>query len=164
ALDFQTITHPDDLDADLLLLERLNRGEIASYRMDKRYLRADGSTVWVHLTASAVRDEAGAPQIYIAEVQDQTERRAAEAELRRPREYEGRRKPGEAGAPPAAKAEFLANMSHEIRTPLTAILGFTSLLGERRELGETAHGHVSRISAAGRALLAIVNDILDFSK
>src|ERR1700722_3289537 len=156
ALDFQTITHPDDLDADLSLLDELNRGDIPSYRMDKRYLRADGSVVWVHLTVTAMRDAAGAPQFYISQVQDQTDRRAAEDELRR--------KTVEAEAAAAAKAEFLANMSHEIRTPLTAILGFTSLLAERPELSGAAQGQVDRISAAGRSLLAIVNDILDFSK
>ena len=42
ATDFQAITHPQDLEADLQLLQRLLAGEIPSYRMDKRYIRADG--------------------------------------------------------------------------------------------------------------------------
>ncbi|WP_411287860.1 PAS domain S-box protein [Phenylobacterium sp.] len=80
-LDFQTITHPDDLDIDLDLLAQLTRGEIPNYRMDKRYRRADGSVVWVHLTVSMVRDATGAPKLYVAQVQDQTQQRAAEAAL-----------------------------------------------------------------------------------
>ena len=64
----------------------------------------------------------------------------------------------------SVKAEFLANMSHEIRTPLTAVIGFASLLSERRDLDATAKGQVARIEGAGRALLAVVNDVLDFSK
>jgi len=82
ALDFQTITHPEDLDADLDQLRQLTAGEIDRYRMDKRYLRADGEQVWVHLSVSLVKDARGAPKHYVAQVQDLTDRRAAEAALR----------------------------------------------------------------------------------
>ena len=82
ALDFQTITHADDLDADLDQLKQLTAGEIDGYRMDKRYLRADGEEVWVHLSVSMVKDAQGAPKHYVAQVQDLTDRRAAEAALR----------------------------------------------------------------------------------
>jgi PAS domain S-box-containing protein len=82
ATDFQAITHPDDLGADLKLLQRLLAGEIPNYRMDKRYIRADGGLVWVHLTVSLVRDRLGAPKHFIAQVQDLTARREAEAAVR----------------------------------------------------------------------------------
>jgi PAS domain S-box-containing protein len=82
ATDFQAITHPEDLEADLTLLQRLLAGEIPSYRMDKRYIRADGAFVWVHLTVSLVRDRSGAPRHFIAQVQDLTARREAEAAVR----------------------------------------------------------------------------------
>lgn len=82
ALDFQTITHPEDLDIDLDLLDQLTRGQIPNYRLDKRYLKADGSIVWVQLTVSMLRDEAGAPKLYMAQVQDLTQRLHAEAALR----------------------------------------------------------------------------------
>jgi len=81
ALDFQTITHPDDLHADLTLLEQLTAGERDSYEMDKRYIRADDAIVWVHLTVSMVRNPDGTPHHYVAQVQDLTARRAAEAAL-----------------------------------------------------------------------------------
>src|SRR3989344_3247916 len=45
-LDFQTLTHPDDLDTDLALLGQLIGGEIESYTLDKRYVRKDGALVW----------------------------------------------------------------------------------------------------------------------
>ena len=81
-LDFQTITHPDDLAADLGLLARLMAGEIPSYQMDKRYLRADGSLVWVRLSVSMVLNADGSPKHFIAQVQDLTERREAERRYR----------------------------------------------------------------------------------
>jgi PAS domain S-box-containing protein len=81
-LDFQTITHPDDLDADVEQLRRLTARELDSYQLDKRYIRADGETVWVRLSVSMVSDSDGTPRHYVAQVQDQTEQRATEAALR----------------------------------------------------------------------------------
>src|SRR3954468_8916842 len=47
ATAFQTLTHPDDLDADLDSVRRLRAGEIRTYQMEKRYLHMDGRVVWV---------------------------------------------------------------------------------------------------------------------
>lgn len=81
-LDFQTITHPDDLQADLDLLRSLLAGEIPSYQMEKRYIRKDGATIWVRLSVSLVRGADGAPRHFIAQIQDQTDRRAIENRYR----------------------------------------------------------------------------------
>ena len=80
-LDFQSITHPGDLDKDLSLLSQLSAGAIDSYRIDKRYVRADGAFIWAHLTVSMVRGPDGAPRYYVAQAQDQSQQRNAEAAL-----------------------------------------------------------------------------------
>jgi PAS domain S-box-containing protein len=82
ALDFQAITHPDDLDADLDLLRQLTEGAISTYRMDKRYFRKDGTTIWVRLVVSLVVNPDGSPRHYISQIQDLTARRQAERALR----------------------------------------------------------------------------------
>jgi PAS domain S-box-containing protein len=79
-LTFQDLTHPDDLNADLEQLSRLLAGEISAYRMEKRYLRKDGETVWALLCVSLVRDEQRRPQYFISQVIDITERKAEELE------------------------------------------------------------------------------------
>ncbi len=80
--DFQSITHPEDLEADLAYTKRLLSGELTTYTMDKRYLRKNGQVVWVQLNGSVVRGIDGEPRLFIAQIQDITERRRAVAELR----------------------------------------------------------------------------------
>ncbi len=76
-LTFREITHPDDLEADLANLARLTVGAIPMYQREKRYIRKDGSIVWIQLTVSLLRDEIGTPLSFIAQVQDIGERREA---------------------------------------------------------------------------------------
>lgn len=75
---FQKITHPEDIDADLAHVDALLRGDVLSYVMDKRYLRQDGNIVWIRLTGSLARDTAGAPDYFVAIIDDITEERLTE--------------------------------------------------------------------------------------
>lgn len=79
---FQDLTYPQDLDTNLALLERLLAGEISTYSLEKRYIRKDGSLVWVTLTGSLKRDQAGIPEYGIAVIRDISTRKAAEEALR----------------------------------------------------------------------------------
>ena len=80
---FQDITHPDDLDADLKNVRKLLEGGCSSYQMEKRYFHMDGSTVWINLNVSLVRDEAGHPVHFISQLQDITGEKRSAAEVRR---------------------------------------------------------------------------------
>jgi PAS domain S-box-containing protein len=77
---FQEITHPDDLEGDLAQVKRLLAGELQTYVLEKRYMRKDGSTVWVNLTVSLVRDASGEPAYFIAAVEDISARKQTEEE------------------------------------------------------------------------------------
>jgi PAS domain S-box-containing protein len=81
-LSFQDITHPDDLAADLELLQRLLAGDIDHYAMEKRYLRPDGSMVWAHLTVALVRSQDERPDYFISVIQDISQQKDAEERLR----------------------------------------------------------------------------------
>jgi PAS domain S-box-containing protein len=81
-LTFQAITHPDDVDADLALRGQLARGEIPRYQLGKRYIRKDGAIVDIQLSGSMLRSREGAPLYYIAQVEDITDRKRAEAALK----------------------------------------------------------------------------------
>lgn len=84
----QDITHPDDVDADMAQMQRLFAGDIASYEMEKRYIRADGQPVWVLLSASVVRNAKDEPTEYIAQIQDISVRRELERQLRERAEHD----------------------------------------------------------------------------
>jgi PAS domain S-box-containing protein len=89
----QDLTYPDDLAIDLELASRLLAGEIATYAVEKRYLKKDSSLIWIILTVSLVRKMSGEPSYFIAVVEDISERKRAEENLRRSEAYlaEGQR-------------------------------------------------------------------------
>jgi PAS domain S-box-containing protein len=81
---FQDITHPDDLDPNMENVRRVLAGEIPMFSIEKRYIRKDGSIVWIYLTVSIVRHAFGDhPEYFISVVEDITERKRAEEDLRR---------------------------------------------------------------------------------
>jgi PAS domain S-box-containing protein len=80
-MSFQDLTHPDDLQADLDQFHPLMRGEIDGYRMEKRYRHKDGSIIWISLTTSLQRANAGNPLFCISVVEDITQRKEAEQRL-----------------------------------------------------------------------------------
>lgn len=81
-LIFDVLVVAADVDADFALAQRLLRGEIPRYEIDKRCIRGDGRTIHARLAFSLVRDRDGRPQYRIVELDDVTERAASEAALR----------------------------------------------------------------------------------
>ena len=79
-LDFQTLTHPDDLASDLAQMDQLRAGTIRGFAMEKRYQRKDGAIVWVALTVSPLWPAGHEPTRHVAVVQDITARKRAEEE------------------------------------------------------------------------------------
>ena len=75
------VTHSDDLYAENVLIPRLLSGEINSFCIEKLLQRANGSTLWVTLTASLVRNVTGEAHHYIVVISDITERKHIEQAL-----------------------------------------------------------------------------------
>jgi len=81
-VSFEHVTHPDDVAEDRRLYAALMRGDMESFRREKRYVSRDGRTIWVHVNASLVRSPHGEPQYAISMVEDVTEKHKAEHALR----------------------------------------------------------------------------------
>jgi two-component system sensor histidine kinase/response regulator len=146
---------PEDLTPDHEQLVPLLRGDVSSFSRDHRYVRKDGSLVWVAASISLQRDAAGGPVNTISVMRDITERKRLERELRQAKDV--------AEAANRAKDEFLANVSHEIRTPMNAILGMTELALDT-PLTDDLRQCLRTVKSAADNLLGIINDLLDFSK
>jgi|GEM_PF-1429215 len=84
-LSFADITHPDDLAEDLRQAEALLAGQLATYSMDKRYLRKNGSVCWASLTVSVIQIE-GHERRFLSVIVDISKPKQAELTLRESRE------------------------------------------------------------------------------
>ena len=150
SITFQELTHPDDLNADLEFVRRLIEGEIDTYELSKRYLRPDGGLVWGLLTVSVVRDANERPLHFVSQVQDITDRKTAESELRR---Y-------------ARQLSLIAEQ--DPATGLRNRRSFESALGEHvqvaRRLGRVVSVIVLQASTDGEALAAAVRVVRDQSR
>ena len=78
---FPELTHPDDRTSDWEIFQRAARGEI-SYRNEKRYIRKDGTIVWVRLHVAFIHDETGRPVSTVAICENITQRKEHEKLLK----------------------------------------------------------------------------------
>ena len=74
-MTFSDITHPDDRDKDFEGFMRLVNGETKEYAVEKRYVRKDGTIIWIHLTVTVIRDAGGKPFRSLGVIQDISARR-----------------------------------------------------------------------------------------
>lgn len=81
-LTFADVTHPADVAADVALASELLAGKQSTYTTEKRYVRPDGTAIWVNLAVTLLRDAAGVPAHFIAAVQDIDSRKRSEEALR----------------------------------------------------------------------------------
>ena len=164
-LDFQELTHPEDLGTDLALLEQLVAGDITSYRMRKRYQHAEGSYVWADLSVSLVRDGKGKPLHFVSHVADLTEEVQAAARIEEiNRELHQQKKMLERSNADLEAFAMLA--SHDLQAPLATIRGYMELLEATYGgvFDDRAHDWVGRITQAADRMSQLVNSMLDLSR
>ncbi len=148
ARTFQDITHPDDLDLDLVAMRQLIANEIPTLSREKRFIHKDGSTVWVDLTVSTMREASGEPKYFLAVIQDITARKQLEGELLHAQRMEG-------------VGQLAGGIAHDFNNLLTVIggrsqLALAALPGDhplRRDL-ELIRTTAQRAAALTRQLLA----------
>jgi PAS domain S-box-containing protein len=116
--------------------------------------RTDGQTfpTEIVLTAATMNDQ----PVYIAILQDLTERKLTEQEIINAKEV--------AEEANKAKSEFLSNMSHELRTPLNGVLGYAQILQNDKQVTHDQMESLDAIKSCGHHLLTLINDVLDLSK
>ena len=148
--------HPDDKERVQDSYRKYFESGEGSMQIDYRVRKGEQEYIWVQDYVGVVeRNVDGSIQRIMGTMQDITERKQAEMELKHAKE--------KAEAANEAKGQFIATISHEIRTPLNAIIGLSSFLSET-EMEEDQLDLAQTIYTSGKSLLMLVNDILDFSK
>lgn len=79
---WEEVTHPDDLEANVALFDRVLAGETDGYSLEKRFIQKDGTVIHARLDVNCWRREDGSVDYFFAMVQDVTERKRAEEALR----------------------------------------------------------------------------------
>jgi PAS domain S-box-containing protein len=77
-INFASLVHPEDREANLIEIRRLQAGEVSSFEIENRYVHKNGQPVWVHKSVSVLPDETGEPAHLVALVLDVTQRRRIE--------------------------------------------------------------------------------------
>ena len=174
-LTLQDITFPDDREADRVHLEKILRGEIGSYQIERHYLRKDGQTIWALLTVSLVRDEQGDPIHFVAQMLDITERKRLETELRQLNESLEKRVAEEVArnreqdlilnqqARLAATGQMIHNIAHQWKQPISALSIILSNLKDDFQFRElTPDALDDTLKQARRVLQNMTGTIDDF--
>ncbi|MGB7323537.1 MAG: CheR family methyltransferase [Rubripirellula sp.] len=148
-IDFQSITHPDDLDSDLVQFEQLKAGQIPSYTLRKRYIHKSGEDVPIDLTVS-IQEEPGETDPYcIAVIQDAREQVRSRNELEEAI---------------LQRDQFLAVLSHELRNPLGAVKNAISLLRRTDEEELPREELTNLLDRQTDHMSRLVEDLLDTSR
>jgi PAS domain S-box-containing protein len=142
SIDFQKITHPDDLEADVSHVQSLLAGEEETYQMNKRYVHKQGHVIWAQLNVALVRSE-GKPQFFISQIKDITaEKKFSDS-----------------------KIDFVSLASHQIRTPLSTVNWYAELLLEdAKNLTKKQKSYLDELIKGGERMSNLVENLLNASR
>ena len=156
-MDFQRITHPDDLEGDLDQVRRVLAGEIHAYALEKRYIHAGGRVIWAQLDVSLVRDSAGEPMYFISQIQDITNRRQLEEQFRQSQKMD-------------AVGRLAGGVAHDFNNLLTVIAGYSELALHRVTGGglpaesDDVRDELEEIKNATARAASLTQQLLAFSR
>jgi PAS domain S-box-containing protein len=147
---------PEEFARVFQIFQPLWQGEVDTVESDSHALRADNSEVWLHWSATGVRNAAGRIDYFIAMYEDNDAEHAA----------------NEAAAAHLAglerlsrlKSEFVALVSHEFRTALVGISGFSEMIRDEEVSIDEAKGYAADINKESERLNRMINDMLDLDR
>ena len=151
ARKFQDITHPEDRTANWEACQRLFRGEVNSVEYEKRYLRKDGTIVWVYLNSSMIFNQEGKPDRMLAYIRDITEQKRLEEHLRQSQKME-------------AVGRLAGGVAHDFNNMLTIIHGYCDLTLEGLQPFDPIHENVVEIRKAADRAALLTRQLLAFSR
>jgi PAS domain S-box-containing protein len=145
------ITHPEDLAESYARGQPLLVGEATYFQMEKRYLDRDGRTLNAMTNVSLVRDADNQPSMYVGQVQDTSDRKRLEEQIRQAHKME-------------AIGLLASGVAHDFNNLLTVINGYSEVIMEDRGLTEVSKDMVREIHRAGDQAASLTRQLLAFSR
>ncbi len=149
--DFQTLTHPDDLQENMEYIRRILAGEIQKYEMEKRYIHKDGHIIWALLNVSLVANADGTPKHFISQIQDITARKQLITKLNQSNSQLGR---------------FAYIASHDMQEPLRMLSNFALLIDSEYgdKLDETGKEYIKIVTDSAIRMQSMVAGLLEYAR
>jgi PAS domain S-box-containing protein len=137
--------------------ELINDLSLTGYSIDYRITSKNNNTIWLRESVRAERFPSGKLKNAFGVVQDISDLKKAELELR-----EEIRKLQDANY---SKDDFIAILSHDLRSPFTSILGFSEILLNEPKLPESEKNeYLNLIHSSSVKQLKLINNLLDWSR
>ena len=155
---FGKLTHPEDIERELVFVGKLIAGEQDSYRMEKRYVHKSGRLIWCDVVVTVLRDDNGHPTSLVVVATDLTQRREAEqmaAEKTQALERSNQ-----------DLEQFAYAVSHDLQEPLRMVSGFLTLLHGRYggQFGEDADEFIGFAVDGAQRMSRMISDLLEYSR
>ena len=147
---FYACLHQDDRDAVRAASRAAVEGGVP-YDIEHRVLRPDGTVRWVHEQANILRDAHGRPRRMIGTVQDVTDRRQLEDQLRQAQKME-------------AIGRLAGGIAHDLNNALTAIAGYAQLALGQLDAEHSARADVEEIRREAERAGSVTGQLLAFSR
>lgn len=151
AMHLSDLTHPEDREQDWALFQQVVRGEAPDYHIEKRYLRKGGAVVWVNVNMTVLRDASGQPRSSIAVIEDITERKQLEAQLRQAQKLE-------------AIGQLAGGVAHDFNNILAAFLIQINLLQMKTVLDEETSRSLHELEEEAHRATNLTRQLLMFSR
>ncbi len=149
---WMSVTHPEDIESDVVLFNELIAGQRDTYQVEKRYIRKDRGVVNVRVTLSLIRQSNGDPTFYVSMVEDITTRTQLEDALRQAQKME-------------AVGQLTSGISHDFNNLLSIIIGNVELV--TAQLGKNAapvERELADASEAAHRGAEMIRKLLGFSR
>lgn len=157
-LRFSEITHPEDRERDVEAMRSLVDGRAMSYRLEKRYLRKDGTTAWVNVNVTLLRDSSGQPVRTMATIEDITERKRSEEEKAKLQAQLFQSQKME------SIGRLAGGMAHDFNNMLGVILGHAEMALAQLDFSQPLYGALHEIRTAAERSANLTRQLLAFAR